>query len=457
MDAKLNVKFRKVIFKYVQKFKTDNMSFDFETYGQNTCICVVTDCIRLKGEDLTDDELRFIANRLGDLLSDYCDRPPHKMSSIFYDWIVNANPYCSLLLNGLNKNNCQHVLSSSQESNSDKLYTLLDMIFKEGIVFRQQLTKMLLASQDFLGEEQHSINFVEYPRYYIKTSNDKFYLVDFDEIKSRTDFTVYYKQYEVNGHLYEKHHRCNNNTYCNICDGGLSVCGVCGQVEGDLTTLCPGHKSYGNYDVPTNVYNGHDFVYGLWVANFRSCPRNADEELCNFYAIRSMLAKGYKLNVEDLQIIVDYYRGRGLGWRDETLSNLTLQDLVTESSSCDMFIRDMLNYPNKIKLGSKCTKAIISGSLLEVYKNDIVTLLLNSYDDVFRLSTDCKDYDVQYIIEKAKLSYSCILIYINSLEDMYLAKSIIDVSNDLNIYFFTTDYVDELKLFVSNYKEFIFE
>ena len=29
---------------------------------------------------------------------------------------------------------------------------------------------------------------------------------------------------------------------CNICDGGLSLCTVCGGAEGSMPTACPGYK-----------------------------------------------------------------------------------------------------------------------------------------------------------------------------------------------------------------------
>lgn len=42
-------------------------------------------------------------------------------------------------------------------------------------------------------------------------------------------------------HNYETHDNCEK-TNCLICDGGLSICEVCGLAEGELTTDCPGEK-----------------------------------------------------------------------------------------------------------------------------------------------------------------------------------------------------------------------
>lgn len=49
----------------------------------------------------------------------------------------------------------------------------------------------------------------------------------------------------------------------NIVEGGLSLCKVCGGLEGGLTTECPG-KSISNV-VQDDVYFGNiDFIYGEW-------------------------------------------------------------------------------------------------------------------------------------------------------------------------------------------------
>ncbi|CVK18498.1 hypothetical protein [Sporomusa sphaeroides] len=36
---------------------------------------------------------------------------------------------------------------------------------------------------------------------------------------------------------------CNGEPGCMVCDGGLSICKVCGLMEGSLTTDCPGEWS----------------------------------------------------------------------------------------------------------------------------------------------------------------------------------------------------------------------
>lgn len=55
-----------------------------------------------------------------------------------------------------------------------------------------------------------------------------------------------------------------DTTLCNVCDGGLAVCKVCGLFEAALTTHCPGSKSYGRSE---EVYDGRvDFFHGEWTA-----------------------------------------------------------------------------------------------------------------------------------------------------------------------------------------------
>ena len=51
--------------------------------------------------------------------------------------------------------------------------------------------------------------------------------------------------------------------YCNICQGGLFLCSVCGLYEGGLTSECPGENSCDKAD---DVYRGKiDFRNGAWV------------------------------------------------------------------------------------------------------------------------------------------------------------------------------------------------
>lgn len=54
-----------------------------------------------------------------------------------------------------------------------------------------------------------------------------------------------------------------DNPFCFICEGGLSVCKVCGGAGGDLPSECPGVKmSSTQRDM---VYNGLlDYRNGTW-------------------------------------------------------------------------------------------------------------------------------------------------------------------------------------------------
>lgn len=64
-------------------------------------------------------------------------------------------------------------------------------------------------------------------------------------------------------HVYEKHTNCKLD-YCSICDGGLSVCTVCGCLEGSLATECPGVQCYATR--ADRIYAGKiDFRNGKWV------------------------------------------------------------------------------------------------------------------------------------------------------------------------------------------------
>ncbi len=42
-------------------------------------------------------------------------------------------------------------------------------------------------------------------------------------------------------HVYEVHEKCTRER-CMVCDGGLSICTVCGGFEGSLLDSCPGVK-----------------------------------------------------------------------------------------------------------------------------------------------------------------------------------------------------------------------
>jgi hypothetical protein len=59
-------------------------------------------------------------------------------------------------------------------------------------------------------------------------------------------------------------HNCNNDAVCPICDGGLSVCSVCGGAEGSMPTECPGFMM--SPVEAQAVYKGEiDFRNGAWV------------------------------------------------------------------------------------------------------------------------------------------------------------------------------------------------
>jgi hypothetical protein len=59
---------------------------------------------------------------------------------------------------------------------------------------------------------------------------------------------------------------------CLACEGGLSICALCGLYEGSLTTDCPGVECYGSH--ADAVYAGHiDYRDGVWVmAASPHCP-----------------------------------------------------------------------------------------------------------------------------------------------------------------------------------------
>lgn len=64
-------------------------------------------------------------------------------------------------------------------------------------------------------------------------------------------------------HQYETHKQCDRN-HCHICDGGLSVCKVCGCFEGSLASECPGFNCYLTHGEV--IYKGLvDFRDGHWV------------------------------------------------------------------------------------------------------------------------------------------------------------------------------------------------
>lgn len=63
-------------------------------------------------------------------------------------------------------------------------------------------------------------------------------------------------------HVLVRHTNCERE-YCSICDGGLSLCEVCGGAEGSMPTECPGERMSG--DQIDAVYAGNlDFVDNEW-------------------------------------------------------------------------------------------------------------------------------------------------------------------------------------------------
>lgn len=49
-------------------------------------------------------------------------------------------------------------------------------------------------------------------------------------------------------HVFEVHKDCRD-PFCGICEGGLKLCVVCRQAEGDLADECPGKTVYVGHDV----------------------------------------------------------------------------------------------------------------------------------------------------------------------------------------------------------------
>ena len=64
-------------------------------------------------------------------------------------------------------------------------------------------------------------------------------------------------------HVLERHDTCDKD-HCNICDGGLALCTVCGGAEGSLATDCPGYRL--DPDTDEAVYTGElDYRAGHWI------------------------------------------------------------------------------------------------------------------------------------------------------------------------------------------------
>ena len=68
-------------------------------------------------------------------------------------------------------------------------------------------------------------------------------------------------QYKMSG---DHEHTGDYAANCDVCDGGLAICKVCGLVEGCLTTDCPGENVYAEKN--ETIYNGQiDYRNGQWV------------------------------------------------------------------------------------------------------------------------------------------------------------------------------------------------
>lgn len=50
-----------------------------------------------------------------------------------------------------------------------------------------------------------------------------------------------YRVYRPGQHVLERHEGCQI-THCNICEGGLANCIVCGGAEASMPTICPGRR-----------------------------------------------------------------------------------------------------------------------------------------------------------------------------------------------------------------------
>ena len=64
-------------------------------------------------------------------------------------------------------------------------------------------------------------------------------------------------------HVWEVHKGCER-PYCNVCEGGLAICTVCGLAEGALTTHCPG--TWIDTERADGIYEGlEDYRDGAWI------------------------------------------------------------------------------------------------------------------------------------------------------------------------------------------------
>ena len=63
----------------------------------------------------------------------------------------------------------------------------------------------------------------------------------------------------VSAHEATVHEKCQREPTCQICDGGLYLCKICGALEGGLAMECPGRQL--SYDEVDQTYKG-EFVKG---------------------------------------------------------------------------------------------------------------------------------------------------------------------------------------------------
>ncbi len=62
--------------------------------------------------------------------------------------------------------------------------------------------------------------------------------------------------------LFKCEQPCKHQGSCNFCDGGLSLCTVCGGAESTLTTECCGYKFSQSQE--KLILKGVDYYDGRW-------------------------------------------------------------------------------------------------------------------------------------------------------------------------------------------------
>lgn len=64
------------------------------------------------------------------------------------------------------------------------------------------------------------------------------------------------------GHVWETHRNCRKE-HCVVCEGGLSICMICGCIEGSLPTDCPGIECWKTHG--DAIYDDYiDYIAGEW-------------------------------------------------------------------------------------------------------------------------------------------------------------------------------------------------